>query len=293
MEASAVTTITAYNLRQPSQDTGALSASGSVPTADLREHEHQAPSRQQVPLTQPSVVFPLSTDHLLHLIHYNVFRAFVSNKRTLNVLLTGWTEKPSSPNTCPIGGPYRDDTMVYPLNPNIPTALVPTHLQQTRLHSLWINFIPFPRVRDNLIRREGSFDHWELLQDLIGELMSFTPSREQRKTSYSFTVSDPKPKSALSHVLEQDGDEITAGRNGLIVWGEPHDMRSWEATPQFLRKWAWAVKGCTELIDCSNRWRRLRGEEDLHLHTPTLNYVHQCEQGSAEDPYQIAPENRL
>ncbi|GJC88642.1 hypothetical protein ColLi_11480 [Colletotrichum liriopes] len=75
---------------------------------------------------------------------YNVFRAFVSNKRTLNTLLTGWTDAPPSPTTCPISGPYRDDTTVYPLNPNIPFSLVPTYLQQTRLHSLWINLFPFP-----------------------------------------------------------------------------------------------------------------------------------------------------
>ncbi|KAJ4986629.1 hypothetical protein SVAN01_07938 [Stagonosporopsis vannaccii] len=221
------------------------------------------PSRDQIPLTPPPLIFPLSTDHLLHLVQYNVFRAFVSNKRTLNVLLTGWTKKPPSPATCPIGGPYRDDTMVYPLNPNIPVSLVPTSLQQSRMHSLWINFIPFPRVRDNLIKREGSFDHWELFQDLIGELISFTPVSQRRDKSDSFTVSDPKSKSISSLCSERDGDELTAGRNGLIVWGEPHDMESWEATPRFLEKWSWAVEGCSDLIECTNRWRQMRGEEAI------------------------------
>lgn len=244
--------------------------SSSESTAVLREQKPSKPPRDQVPLTPPSISFPLSTDHLLHLVQYNVFRAFVSNKRTLNVLLTGWTEKPSSPTTCPIGGPYRDDTMVYPLNPNIPFSLVPTRLQQSRLHSLWINLIPFPRVRDNLIRREGSFDHWELLQDLIGELMNFTPPREQRTTAYSFTVGDPEPRIASLLAPERDGDEITAGRNGLLVWGEPYDMQSWEATPSFLAKWSWAVEGCTELVECSNRWRLKRGEEPIHLRTPMI-----------------------
>lgn len=219
---------------------------------------------ERTSLTPPAVIFPLSTDHLLHLVQFNVFRAFVSNKRTLNVLLTGWTKAPSSPTTCPIGGPYRDDTMIYPLNPNIPLCLRPTQLQQTRLHTLWINLIPFPRVRDNLIRHEGRYDHWELLQDLIGSLINFTPSQEQRRMLYTFTVTDPKFAGPL-RVTDYDEDEVTAGRNGLIVWGEPYDMHSWEATPAFLEKWAWAVQGCYELFESSNRWRRMRGEEPMRF----------------------------
>ena len=219
----------------------------------------------QTPLTPPSVIFPLSTDHLLHLIQYNVFRAFVSNKRTLNTLLTGGTDNPPSPTTCPISGPYRDDTAVYPLNPNIPPSLVPTCLQQTRLHSVWINLFPFPCVRDNLIRREGSFDHWELLGDLIGELMSATPAQKRRGTPVAITVSDPKTKWTVPLTAGNGEDEVTAGRKGLIVWGEPYDMWSWEATPGFLAKWPWAVEGCNDLIESSNRWRLIRGEEPLRL----------------------------
>lgn len=229
---------------------------GTPPTASVHA---------QTSLTPPSFIFPLSTDHLLHLVQYNVFRAFVSNKRTLNTLLTGWTDKPPSPTTCPISGPYRDDTNVYPLNPNIPLSLVPTRLQQKRLHSIWINLFPFPRVRDNLITREGSYDHWELLQDLIGELMSATPAQKRQGTPLTITVSDPKPMQTPPLTLGRDEDEITAGRKGLIVWGEPHDMQSWELTPGFLAKWSWVVEGCDDLVESSNRWRLRRGEEPMRL----------------------------
>ncbi|KAJ5974553.1 hypothetical protein N7481_011763 [Penicillium waksmanii] len=162
-------------------------------------------------------------------------------------------------------GPYRDDTSVYPLNPNIPFSLVPTRLQQTRLHPIWINFFPFPCLRDNLIRREGNFDHWELLQDLIGELMSATPVQKRRGTPLTFTVSDPQTLWTLPLTTGRDEDEITAGRKGLIVWGEPYDVRNWEATPGFLAKWSWAVEGCDDLVESSNRWRLMRGEEPICL----------------------------
>lgn len=219
----------------------------SPPTA----HVHPA-----LALTPQPFTFPLSSDHLLHLIQYNVFRAFVSNKRILNTRLT-------DPTTCPVSGPCYDDTTLYPPNPDIPPSLAPTTLQQTRYHSIWINIIPFPRVRDNLIRREGRFDQWELLQDLVGELMRSTPAPWQRGTPVTFTV--PEPRRPLPLLSGSDTDEVTAGRKGLIVWGEPHDMQSWEATPGFLTKWSWAVEGCHELVEISNRWRMKRGEEPVGL----------------------------
>ncbi|KAH7124236.1 hypothetical protein EDB81DRAFT_214313 [Dactylonectria macrodidyma] len=224
-----------------------------------------APVHAQTSLTPPSFIFPLSTDHLLHLIQYNVFRAFVSNKRTLNTRVPGRTDNPPSLTTCPLGGPYRDDTTIYPLNPDIPLSLVPTRLQQTSSHSSWINLFPFPCLRDNLIRREGSFDHLELLQDLIGELMGPAPARKRRGTPHAITVSDPKTMWTLPLTAGRDEDEVTAGRKGLIVWGEPYDKQSWEATPGFLAKWSWAVEGCDDLVGSSNRWRLMRGEEPMRL----------------------------
>lgn len=223
-------------------------------------------SRTQTYLTPPSVVFPLSADHLLHLVQYNVFRAFVSNKRTLNLLLTGWADTPPSPTSCPISGPYRDDTSVFPLNPNIPAALVPTLFQQAHPHPVWINLIPFPPIRDNLIRYQEHFDHWEFLQDLIGEFMGANQFQSRETRPPTIRVTDPEPL---------DEDAITKGRKGLIVWGEPHEMQNWEATPGFFANWAWAVEGCHELIKNSNRWRLLRGEDPIR--SPASRLPDRCQ----------------
>ncbi|GKU06278.1 unnamed protein product [Fusarium langsethiae] len=116
------------------------------------------------------------------------------------------------------------------------------------MHHIWVNLFPFPRIRDNLILNQGLFNHWELLQDLIGELLGNIPTEERCGMPHAMTVSNPKTMPA------EDG--IMANRNGLVVWGEPHDMRNWEATSGFLYKWSWAVEGCYDLIDSTNRWRR-------------------------------------
>ncbi|PYH52360.1 uncharacterized protein BO96DRAFT_469387 [Aspergillus niger CBS 101883] len=86
-----------------------------------------------------------------------------------------------------------------------------------------------------------------------------------RLTPLTITVSDPKPTWALPRCEGDDEGEVTAGHKGLIVWGEPYDMQNWEATPGFLAKWSWAVDGCHDLVECSNRWRRMRGEEPIRL----------------------------
>ncbi|CAK1361620.1 uncharacterized protein RHO25_004808 [Cercospora beticola] len=225
------------------------------------------------PVTPPAIVFPLSTDHLIHLIQYNVFRAFVSNKRTLNTFLTGWKDPPPSPVTCPLSGPYVDNTMIYPLNPNTPPALVPTRLQQLQPHHLWLNLLPFPQMRDNLIMHEGLFDHWDMLGDLIGELLVIPPLLERKGGSQSSRATGHTPGRSASSASVEGSDEVTSGRTRLVVWGEPHESMNWEATPAFLTKWAWAVKGCGELLASSNRWRLERGEEPIRFVDVSDEYI--------------------
>ncbi|KAF4503240.1 hypothetical protein FAGAP_506 [Fusarium agapanthi] len=209
-----------------------------------------------------NVNFPLPSDQLLHLIQFNVYRAFISIKRTINTISL-------DPTTCPVFGPCLDDTTRYPPNPNIPSSLAPTTLQLSQYYFPWINIMPFARLRDNLIRYEGRFDNFELWRDLVGDLMSYTAAPWQRGTPFSFSASTEQPRGlALDSYV--DTDELTAGRNGLIIWGEPHDMQSWEATPGFLTKWSWAVEGCEELVEISNGWRMRRGAEPMRLSMSTF-----------------------
>jgi hypothetical protein len=60
-----------------------------------------------------------------------------------------------------------------------------------------------------------------------------------------------------------DPDDYTAGRRGPITWGELWKIESWEVTPGILRNWGWALEGCNDLIQASNRWRAQRNKEFL------------------------------
>ncbi|KAF4904425.1 hypothetical protein CGCF415_v008671 [Colletotrichum fructicola] len=207
----------------------------------------------------------LYADLLLHLIEHNVFRAFVSNANLLDV-----TTAIASPRNLPKDGwlappvVYQGDmrctitSTIHQINPNMPKSLHPTPAQATDTHSFWINVIPFARVRDNLIRWEACFDHNEFLRDLLGSVIRAAAAKRRREGGILSSSSCPL-------VIEDSADDPSVGRNGFVVWGEAHDKRNWEATPGFLKKWSWAVEGCDEIVEISNNWRIIRGEEPIAL----------------------------
>lgn len=170
----------------------------------------------------------------------------------------------------------------------LPDTLVPTETQRSRIHQRWINTFPFPRMRENLIQWEKHFDHMEFacdvigiytgnkkkrLQSLAGRSPGFGSGSGSGAVAVADTGSDLVDVDSLRGLpggptLQGDGtldDELTTDRRGLILWGEPHRAESWEATPGFLRKWMWTIEGCDELIESTNRWRRVRGEEPIRI----------------------------
>jgi hypothetical protein len=208
----------------------------------------------------PPVNFPLSSDHLIHLIHHNVYRALVSNKTTLSssTFLTRYDIAiPITPSTVHLCDGL---TVIHLIDEALPLSLHPTTLQMTSPHYSWMNMFPHPSVRDNLIARAGKYDSLDFLNDLLGDLSAntfdpplYSPSSSSKGSKLWSTESD---------VNFESGD-VTAGRNGLIVWGEPWDVGSWEVTPGFVQKWGWILKGSDDIIAASNRWRAMRDEEPL------------------------------
>jgi hypothetical protein len=160
-------------------------------------------------------------DHRLTLVKLNVFRAFVRNITAL-----GYTREwmaDDSLSRFSVQGPHP----AYQDGVAIPASLQPTALQQKQPHHPWLDFFPFARLRDNLIRHEDLMDDSQFCRDLMG----------------FWTMPDED--------------------NCMVVWGDPWDPMNWEITETFLRRWGWLVKGCPEIIWSTNFWRRVRGEKRL------------------------------
>ncbi|CAI6341350.1 unnamed protein product [Periconia digitata] len=199
--------------------------------------------------------FPLPVDHLLHLIKYNVFRGLAQNK----ALIESSTIQYQDPDALSHGfcnhTVFPSYSVIMPVVPDLSGSLTPTPTQMNMIHSTWINFLPFPTLRDSFIKWEFSFDHSELIKDLVGDLINW------RIFLSASSILTAGPADG-TRVVQKNSDS-TATQTGLIVWGEPHLADSWEATPEFLQKWAWAAMDCQELIDSTNRWRTSRGEGPL------------------------------
>ncbi|RAK97528.1 uncharacterized protein BO80DRAFT_467760 [Aspergillus ibericus CBS 121593] len=227
---------------------------------DETPEEHQISTAISATITPSKLTqwqTPLPADNLLHLIYYNVFWGFFQNKVLLSQLTIALLPGPKPIEVVHQGDLYPMYSIIIPTATDIPACLIPTQSQERLVHCSWIDLIPFPRMRENLITWETSFNHGEFVADLIGcfiDGMVFPPPSSDL---------DPAAATGSMVLLGAEDDEITASRKGLIIWGEPHRAESWEATPGFLRKWSWAVEGCEELIEYSNRWRMRRGEEPM------------------------------
>ncbi|EWG53477.1 hypothetical protein FVEG_17127 [Fusarium verticillioides 7600] len=168
------------------------------------------------------IVFPLSADHcLITLVQYNVVRALLQNMSLLSLL------HHLPPGCRSSFGVSEIDTIAVK---HIPSDLQATSLQRMRTPPFWINALPFPKLRYNLILMADRYDSRELLLDLG------------------------------LRVYEGFND---IERCGFLVWGHPWLATSWEVSEGFVRRWGFLLKGCPEVVDSADRWRRLRGEERL------------------------------
>jgi hypothetical protein len=122
----------------------------------------------------------------------------------------------------------------HPVRPVMPANLKPTALQLTVEHHPWIDLWPFPQMRDNILRAGESYDDDPLWIELV------------------------------------DNQLALGGWSGLIVWGNPWDVYSWEVTEEFARRWWWVIRDCVELFISTNRWRAKRGERKLFAVADTI-----------------------
>jgi hypothetical protein len=50
---------------------------------------------------------------------------------------------------------------------------------------------------------------------------------------------------------------------GVIAWSPPWDVSELEVSEGLWRKWGWSFKGCTDVLEATNRWRKEIGEKSL------------------------------
>lgn len=276
---------------ETSEDHDKASNTNKSPTSTLRDNsEGQNGLRSLVSLKQhhqhthqPSKhgdhvpYFPLPADNLLHLIHLNVYRALTSNKSILNVLSTLIrTAEPNPPihESCTSLCDGASVVGLSPVSHALPPALFPTGVQQTISHSSWMNMFPSPQLRDNMISMQHSFNHLEFCDDTFGEIFNTNGIRMPGSEGFDeFRDTSPpdnhdgswqyRPAGSSYLLPSIDDSDITSDRTGLIVWGDPWMLENWEITPRFVRKWAWAIEGCDDLIRATNKWRTSRGDEPI------------------------------
>ena len=85
-------------------------------------------------------------------------------------------------------------------------------------------------MRDNILKNQDNLDADTLCDDLLGGMYE-----------------------GLSEIQSR----------GLVLWGEPWSTNGWEISEGIARKWSFLLKGCGDLIESTNKWRKVRGEERL------------------------------
>ncbi|TDZ29751.1 hypothetical protein C8035_v004219 [Colletotrichum spinosum] len=164
-------------------------------------------------------------EHLPTVMHVNVLNAFVRNSDALGMAHL-WLVCDAVSPVCQSGPMLGSHTQGFV---SCPENLRPTRLQLEVAHHPWIDLLPVPRFRDNIIRGclvTRRFDEDDLWYDVV------------------------EPKDGQSPAM--------------VTWGNnPWDARGWEATGEFLRKWGFLLEGCEQILASTNFWRARRGERRL------------------------------
>ncbi|PYI33845.1 hypothetical protein BP00DRAFT_468713 [Aspergillus indologenus CBS 114.80] len=174
----------------------------------------EAVAREQHPSGNPR------SDMLLHLIQFNFTRGQLQNMQILG--LTSEHMDDDAISFFNLTGPWP-----HAMKHALPASLQPTLVQRTVVHHPWLDLLPHPAMRDNLILAGEAYDESRLCLDMKG----------------------------LGSVHGQ--------YSGIIIWSDPWDPSGWEITEPFSRSWEWVLRGCWEIFHSTNAWRARRNEEAL------------------------------
>ncbi|KAI5461816.1 hypothetical protein BGZ63DRAFT_509390 [Mariannaea sp. PMI_226] len=211
--------------------------------------------------------FPLTRDtELLHVISFNVSRAILTNYFIICSIplltprfcsVNRVFSLPSLQDTASISA---SETAVFI---TLPPCLMPTKIQQEVPHAGWVDLIPSPRMRDNLILalEKCHIDEDAFMMDLLGEALHtvcFGGEREDDE-NLSETTGNDNPTTSTP---EEDGP---GGEPGLISWSDPWEVTGWEVTGLFAKKWGFLLEGCQDIVRATNSWREVRDEDPITI----------------------------
>ncbi|KAJ4286543.1 hypothetical protein N0V90_013243 [Kalmusia sp. IMI 367209] len=163
------------------------------------------------------------TDLLLHIIQFNFSKALIENIGVLGLTSKDLDDEALSPFNS--AGSRKSDRIID--ETSLPMDLQPTAVQRAISHHPWLDLLPIPSMRDNLIRAGETYDEERLCLDM---------------KSYG---------------------GMGTGKTGLVVWSDPWDSKGWEISETFARDWSWVIQGCENLFRSTNYWRAQRGERPL------------------------------
>ncbi|KAE9372018.1 hypothetical protein N431DRAFT_535686 [Stipitochalara longipes BDJ] len=206
---------------------------GKSSTAERRKLQNRLNQRALRMLSAPNfesfVKTPLPSDQkLLTLMHFNFVRALAHN-----VFILGFNPDEMDSE---VESPFTSAELKISTEA-LPETLRPTELQKIVPHHPGLDLFPFPRWRDNMLRRGWTHPKNEYSVDLLYGVESEALGR----------------------------DCGLPGRTGLIAWGESWLQESWEIEEGFARKYSDLFDGCEELLESTNQWRARRGEGPLIL----------------------------
>lgn len=121
-----------------------------------------------------------------------------------------------------------------PPTEQLPECWRPTPSQMLIAHHPFIDFLPWPGVRERMLA-----------------VMSLPP--------------EARPPNASSPLaLVEFAYDVEDSREGMRIWGDDvYDPGSWEVGQVLFERW-WFIFD-RDVIENSNRWRRLRGAAPLHM----------------------------
>lgn len=157
-------------------------------------------------------------DELAQLINRNLMAAAFTNAQRLGIDPNALRNTTSSLTPRPPAG-------------GTPATLQPLPPQLQVPHDPFIDIIPHPRLRYNVLRAIAA--------------------RQVDATVFS---RDLRASGAMENVQGQ------WQRGGLVVWNSPEQLQSWELSAAFVLKWSFLLQGCEDFLAATNAWRSRRGE---------------------------------